>query len=419
MSLTQPFRGQPLVALLAVLAGWMGGRISTWQSPLPIEADIVHASPVATGGGQGLAGNGSDDALEGPLSPPGSGLYPPLEYLAMERGMAGPGYAMPARTGQPYPVFVRVPVWVNGPGYGVGSRAPAAFPASPDRPMQYGISGLPGEPEWSARGFDVTPARFVSGTAAGSRMPSGLPPLWQLAAQPGPPSSVTPVAGPRPFPKRWSGDSWALLRHNGAGGITNGALPATYGASQTGAVLRYRLSLDDPRRLTGYMRTTTTLSSVMRETAGALGFSARPFPKLPVIAALEARLTEQGGVHRFQPAAMAITELPPFPLPQGWRGEAYGQAGYVGGTFATPFADGQFRADRGLFSVGRLEGRLGGGAWGGVQKGAGRLDAGPSATFAVPLGRGAFGRVAVDWRFRIAGDADPGSGPAVTLSAGF
>ena len=37
----------------------------------------------------------------------------------------------------------------------------------------------------------------------------------------------------------------------------------------------------------------------------------------------------------------------------------------------------------------------------------------------MPLGKGLFGRAAVDWRFRVAGDADPGSGPALTLSAGF
>jgi hypothetical protein len=147
--------------------------------------------------------------------------------------------------------------------------------------------------------------------------------------------------------------------------------------------------------------------------------SPRPLPGLPVIAALEGRLTEQGGARRIQPVAMAVTQLPYFALPGGLRGEAYVQAGYVAGRFATPFADGQFRVDRALFSLGKAEARLGGGLWGGAQKGAGRLDAGPSASLALPLGKGLFGRAAVDWRFRVAGDADPGSGPALTLSAGF
>jgi hypothetical protein len=155
------------------------------------------------------------------------------------------------------------------------------------------------------------------------------------------------------------------------------------------------------------------------ENTAALGLSARPLPRVPVVAAIEARLTDQDGKRRYQPVAMAVTELPPFPLPLGLRGEAYAQAGYVAGHFATPFADGQFRADRALFRLGSAQARLGGGLWAGGQKGASRFDAGPSATVSMPLGRGLYGRAAVDWRFRVAGNARPGSGPAVTLSAGF
>ncbi|WP_236710470.1 hypothetical protein [Novosphingobium barchaimii] len=166
------------------------------------------------------------------------------------------------------------------------------------------------------------------------------------------------------------------------------------------------------------MRTTSTLG-LMQETSAAVGLSARPLPSFPVIAALEARLTDQAGHRRFQPAVMAVTELPWFALPAGFRGEAYAQAGYVAGRFATPFADGQFRADRALVSLGKVDARIGGGLWGGAQKGAERLDAGPTASIAMPLGRGTAGRIAVDWRFRLAGDAVPNSGPALTLSAGF
>lgn len=37
----------------------------------------------------------------------------------------------------------------------------------------------------------------------------------------------------------------------------------------------------------------------------------------------------------------------------------------------------------------------------------------------MPLNNRMFGRLALNWRQRMAGDAEPGSGPAVTLSAGF
>ncbi|MBS1239358.1 MAG: hypothetical protein H6R45_64, partial [Proteobacteria bacterium] len=59
-----------------------------------------------------------------------------------------------------------------------------------------------------------------------------------------------------------------------------------------------------------------------------------------------------------------------------------------------------------------------GGAWGGAQKGAARLDIGPSASLQLKLGE-ANSRVSMDWRFRVAGEARPASGPALTISAGF
>jgi len=100
------------------------------------------------------------------------------------------------------------------------------------------------------------------------------------------------------------------------------------------------------------------------------------------------------------------------------RAEAYVQGGYVGGRFATAFVDGQGRVERTVARIGETEVTAGAGAWGGAQKGAARLDIGPSAAVSFRLGE-ARGRVAADYRVRVAGDAEPRSGPALTLSAGF
>ena len=113
-----------------------------------------------------------------------------------------------------------------------------------------------------------------------------------------------------------------------------------------------------------------------------------------------------------------MTELPRFDLPAGLSGEIYAQAGYVAGPNASAFVDGQLRVERRLARLGRGELRAGLGAWGGAQKGANRIDVGPSATLDFPLGGGQ-GRVSADWRLRAAGNAAPKSGPAITLSAGF
>ena len=101
------------------------------------------------------------------------------------------------------------------------------------------------------------------------------------------------------------------------------------------------------------------------------------------------------------------------------RAEVYGQAGYVGGAGATGFFDGQVVLER---AVGHLGGNgtinLGAGAWAGGQRGAQRLDVGPEVQVRVQSGRIA-GRIALDWRWRIAGNAEPGEGPALTVSMGF
>ena len=91
---------------------------------------------------------------------------------------------------------------------------------------------------------------------------------------------------------------------------------------------------------------------------------------------------------------------------------------YVGGSFATAFVDGQGRVERPLGRFGEAEVSAGAGAWGGAQKGAARLDIGPTAAVTFRLGE-ARGRLAADYRFRLAGNAEPRSGPALTVSAGF
>ena len=116
---------------------------------------------------------------------------------------------------------------------------------------------------------------------------------------------------------------------------------------------------------------------------------------------------------------MVVSELPPVTLPLAARLEAYGQAGDVGGRDATAFADGQLRVDRQVTRFRLAEVRAGMGAWAGAQKGASRVDVGPTMTLGVPAGKNGSMRLSMDWRFRVAGRATPASGPALTLSAGF
>jgi hypothetical protein len=237
--------------------------------------------------------------------------------------------------------------------------------------------------------------------------PPGVP-----AAAPAPAVVLPPAAGSS---SRWTADSWLMLRPGPADAFVPGR--PSYGRSQAGGVVRYSLAPASGHRPQAYLRASSALSGP-REREVAAGFSARPLAALPLRLAAEARVSDTAGGTELRPAAYAVTELPPMRLPLEARGEIYAQAGYVGGRYATAFVDGQARVERRLTHWGETELSAGAGVWGGAQKGSARLDIGPTAAVSFRLGE-TRGRVAADYRFRVAGDAQPASGPALTVSAGF
>lgn len=220
---------------------------------------------------------------------------------------------------------------------------------------------------------------------------------------------------------RWSGDNWLLMRA-GSGAAAQAPGAASYGASQAGAVVRYRLGRGDLHESYGYLRTSLAINAPGKDKEVALGFGFRPLRRVPLRVLAEARLQDtKGSAMQVRPVATMVTELAPQRLPLGLTAEAYGQAGYAGGRGATAFYDVQAVVERALPGVGgrNRDLRLGAGLWSGGQEGAVRLDVGPRASFRIDLGDVSPARVALDWRFRVAGNARPGSGPAVTVASSF
>ena len=222
----------------------------------------------------------------------------------------------------------------------------------------------------------------------------------------------------------WSVDGWLLLRPGGnsfnapGAGLPGAVIPAGfYGGSQGGLILRYFLAPGSRVSPALYLRGSSGIERPRGEEVAA-GFSVRPIPGLPIWLMAEGRVTRTVNGTIVRPAAALVSELPPARLPLGTRAEAYVQAGYVGGRGATAFVDGQARVEHPLVRASSFELRAGGGVWGGAQRGASRLDVGPTATLAFRLGPVGT-RLSADYRWRVAGNAAPGSGPVVTLSAGF
>ena len=216
---------------------------------------------------------------------------------------------------------------------------------------------------------------------------------------------------------RWSLDAWVYWR-DGSNGISQGpGRSPVYGGSQAAGLLQYRLSRQDRQDPRAYLRAYRALVE-NGEGALAAGLSASPLADFPFRAHAELRATRSGTSWEARPAAFVSSELLPVALPAGAKAEFYFQGGYVGGDDATAFADGQAHVLKHVatFDLGELS--MGAAAWGGAQKGAERLDAGPTLRLDLSIGD-APARLSTDWRQRVAGSANPDSGVAITLSTRF
>lgn len=210
--------------------------------------------------------------------------------------------------------------------------------------------------------------------------------------------------GEAPVPDRWTASGWLHLRRGGSDGLAPGG---TLGGSQAGARFGYRLGAG--------LGLSARLYSPVRRPQGAeaaLGVEWQPLRRVPVrlLAERRQRIGREG---RSDFALMAYGGVSEQRLPGGLRLEAYGQAGVVGVRARDGFADGAAAISA---RIGPLD--VGGGAWAAAQPGVSRLDVGPRVSMRLPIA-GTGVRVSADWRFRVAGEAAPSSGPALTVGTDF
>jgi hypothetical protein len=144
----------------------------------------------------------------------------------------------------------------------------------------------------------------------------------------------------------------------------------------------------------------------------ALGVDWKPLRRLPVHLLAERRqaLGPDGRSAFAVTLYGGVSDSPAGPF----RIDAYAQAGIVGARSRDGFADGSLRVSLPL--GGRI--RFGAGAWAAAQPGLARLDLGPQAALRLPVA-GRSVTLAADWRVRVAGNAEPGSGPTLTLATDF
>ncbi len=248
--------------------------------------------------------------------------------------------------------------------------------------------------------------RAVPIAAGGQEAPP--PPLLPGAVAPARSAALAiPGEAIRRAPSRWAGSVWTIVRNGAAIGLPGSQL----GGSQAGVRVTYALT--DDRRLALAARVSAPLAGRGRE--AAVGIDWQP-TRLPVHLLAEQRVSLDGG--RGGPTLAVIGGFGPAPVTPGVDLEGYGQAGVIARDGGEAFADGALRATHPVAAIGGVRIDAGAGTWGGAQRGAARLDVGPSLGVVVPVGRQRI-RLTADWRQRIAGASRPGSGPALSLGTNF
>ncbi|RHW17737.1 hypothetical protein D1610_09935 [Sphingomonas gilva] len=225
------------------------------------------------------------------------------------------------------------------------------------------------------------------------------------------PTQQSPIGRvPGPTGSRWTVSAWLVARGEGSTALAPGG---TLGGSQAGLRASWRPIRSAPAAL--FWRMSRPLRT--RGAEAALGVEVQPFARIPVRAALEQRFALEDGAAEGT-ALSLVGGVGDVPLAAGFRLDAYGQAGIIGLHRRIGFADGAASVMRPVAAWREVDLALGAGVWGAAQPGLSRLDVGPRAELRLPIARRRV-RLGIEWRQRVAGNARPDSGPALTLGTDF
>lgn len=217
--------------------------------------------------------------------------------------------------------------------------------------------------------------------------------------------ALPPHAMSAHFPKL-SGSAWLLARTDS--GTIGSAPQGQLGASQAGLRLLVSIPAPIPKSLRLSLRAITALETNSgREIAP--GLSWQPHAALPIEVVVERRIR----LARNESDALAVLiagGVSDMHIGDRTIFDAYAQTGIVGASHRLKFADGAATVRTEISP----HIRAGVGVWGGAQPGLSRIDVGPSVRFRI--GGAA---LSADWRFRVAGNARPGSGPSITIARDF
>jgi hypothetical protein len=254
------------------------------------------------------------------------------------------------------------------------------------------------------------------GTASTPPFVSTLEPFPEvskaLAAEP---RLEVPPRADLPRGAKLSGSFWTLVRPgaNPAAIAENGQI----GGAQAGFRMSYPvIRIGNSLELSASSRTSFPLND-KKQIEGTIGAMFVVKGRVPLNLILERRmpLRNIGDGAWSITAATGVNDLK---ISRNILVDGYIQGGIVGAKSQTKFVGGSAVVSIPASKLENTPLRLGIGIWGDAQPNAARLDIGPDVSVKTKI-LGISTRVSAQWRFRISGDAQPNSGPAVVIGGDF
>lgn len=393
MLIARPLRAYALIGLLVL--GWLLWRLPAMRADLAalqaVGRPSLHKVEVASlpsampPPSSPLVVEGDDPALPTLRLPPRP-LPPPAPRLILDPGVLLDDGRVTARD-EP----IERPAWAAGPA----ALAPVVEASRAEQAYALLAAG-------DRRGAATAFRQAIEREAGDPRVPQWRAQLGYLE-------------------RRWSGMAYVLARNSGKTAPT-AVIPALT-AAQSGAQLAYTLNPLSPRPFAVVGRMVTANDGIAlngRSAQAALALTWRPVPAVHVAAE---RLIRAGPKSRdaWTVRVAAGGEALRPPGRRAWNAwSAYGETGIVGTHRQDLYAASALRVGRGIGLSEKVSLTLGGGLWASVQHydlTAHWVEVGPSAQLRLETKPPV--NVALDYRLRINGNADPGTGPALTVSTGF
>jgi hypothetical protein len=451
----RPGRALRVYQIIALLfLGWLVGRLPGLVSEARLEQaslaeslGLVAAAPAAaTTGAIRIADSPADHLAHADLAARvaaqvAADVADATIARLLAAGWGPPGYRAPplpppgwqavppARMSAPQESVVRIITEARPPD--AETIAALGYQLPPQRPVPAGTEGRPASPA-PAQSTTRTPASRTEAHAlatrgyaqlkAGDRRAAAQSFSRALALDPEAEQATAWAAEVRRLTRRWAISAYSLSREGTSDPL---AAAPVLGGGQAGVAVAYTFDPLARRPVSAFARMVSAAApdgTLDPDTAeAAIGLRWRPFPKAPLALDAERRFAigifaRDAWAARVSGGGGGRTQLGPVPLL--W--DAYGEAGVVGEKRADFYAGGQARGGVPLLALGNLSLDAGAGLWAAGQRSGdvstGRLDLGPSIRMG--MSPSPFS-AQLDYRVKAAGDAEPGTGLALTVSGNF